>query len=247
MLQKPYLRGEVLKLLVPTDFSGSGINAAAFAIQLFHKKTGEMILENVFQTPKEKLGTLISVSDIIANESKSLLEKERRHLKAEYNDVNISVQSEEGSIVHTIKKAIAIKNINLLVLGMQKNARRLSSIINSFIEYPQYWPMLTVPQRATTNQSKELLIMVSEDAGKEKSLELATYLEQINMHTNKMYYLELGSKENMEQLKNKIGQLLEKHKVGLIVFNTSKGDRLQKGIIMHEFDNLLLTFPALII
>jgi len=247
MLSNPQRGNKMLKVLVPTDFSGSGINAAAFAIELFNKKTDELILENVFQTPKEKSGTLISIGDIISNESKTLLEKERRHLKAEYKDINIFIQSEEGSIVHTIKNAMKAKDINLLVLGIAKHATQLSRITSSFVENPQYWPMLTVPQNSYNKKSTELVIIVSEDSSGNRAIELENYLKEVDLEGHKMHHLKFPGKGDIEGLKQHIAVLLKKHKIGLLVFNTGKGDRLQKAVYAHQFDSYLLSFPALLI
>ncbi len=246
MLNNQHIKDKQLKLLVPTDFSGTGVNAAAYAIQLFHKKTGELILENVFQAPKEKAGTLISITDILLSESKTLLEKERKHLAAEFRNVNISIESEEGSIINTIKNAIKAKNINLLVLGIPKRAAYLTSVPKTFIELPYYWPMLMVPQSALKNKSKELVIIISEDSRHRNTLELETYLKDINLKDNKMHHIEFTTNNSVVQLMKQLDELLKKHKIGLLVFNTFKGDKLQKAITNHELDSLLLTLPALI-
>ena len=51
----------------------------------------------------------------------------------------------------------------------------------------------------------------------------------------------------VEKLKADIRTLLEKHKIGLIIFNTSKGDRLQKALIAHQMDSVLFSIPSLLI
>jgi hypothetical protein len=246
MLQSIKMSGRKMKVLVPTDFSGSGVNAAAFAIKLFDKKTDEIILENVFQIPKENKGTLVSIDDIISNESKLLLEKERRHLKAEYKNANVTVQSEEGNVVSTIKNAIKKKGISLLVIGLQKQVSSLSKVTSAFIEQPQYWPMLTVPLKPL-NKSKEIVIVISENSQSDNSKDLTDYLRNIDLYESAIHRLQFSIKEGIEHLKSKIDALLKKHKVGIIVFDTNKADLLQKTIIEHKMDNILLSIPALLI
>jgi len=236
-----------MKILVPTDFSGSGVNAAALAIKLFQKKTDAIILENVFQTPKENRGTLISIHDIIANDSKALLEKERRHLKAEYKDVNISIRSEEGNLVDTIKRAVKKNKINLLVVGVSKHGSKNGLVPKTFIEQPEFWPMLTVPLKPLPSGSKELILIVTEGALVKNKKGIADYLQNINMYDTKTHNLEFTTKDKVEKLKADIRTLLEKHKIGLIIFNTSKGDRLQKALIAHQMDSVLFSIPSLLI
>jgi len=246
MLQSIKIKGKKMKVLVPTDFSGSGVNAAAFAIKLFDKRADEIILENVFQIPKANKGTLVSIDDIISNESKLLLEKEHRHLKAEYKNAKVTIQSEEGNVVAIIKNAIKKKGIDLLVIGLQKQVSKLSKTTSAFIEQPQYWPILTVPLKPL-NKSKEVVIVISENSQTNNLKYLTDYLKSTDLYDSTIHSLQFSTKEGIEQLKSKIDALLKKHKVGIIVFDTNKSDLLQKAIIEHKLDNVLLSIPALLI
>lgn len=239
-------KDEKFKLLVPTNFSGAGANAAAFAIGLFKKRTDELVLENVFQAPKQVSSTLISISDLLANESRALLEKERRHLMTEYKGINISIDSEEGSIVHAIKRTIKEKGIDLLVLGLPKDANDLRNIPKVLTEQPIYWPMLTVPYNSITAKSKELVIIISEEDKGYDPLELEKYLKQIELNKNKAHHVEFKLNDSGAQLQAYLLELVKKHKIGLLVFNTSKGDRLQRAIIRHEMDTIILKIPAIL-
>src|SRR6185312_2937224 len=158
--------------------------------------------------------TLVSISDILANESKSLLEKERKYLTAEFKNINVTIDSEEGSIVNIIKNAIKDSEIHLLVLGVSKKGNNLTGIPRTFIELPYFWPVLTVPKTALKNKSNELVIIISEDSKHRNALALEKYLKNLNLTNNTAHHLEY-TKAGVEQLKKQIEQLLKKHKIGL--------------------------------
>ncbi len=235
-------KGQKLKILIPTDFSGHALNAGGFAIQLLKKSAGEVILENAYQLPKENSGTLISVNDIIITESKEKLQKEYNELKAKGKKINITIQSAEGNPITTVKHTLKKNHINLLVIGHNSKMDKFSS---AFIGQPEYWPTLLVPGIKSAKIHKEAIII---STTVNNGLDLANAFVEIDKRfkekTHQLYFIKNST---VEHLKATIQALLEKHKIGIIIFNTSKGDRLELLIKEHKLDTIFFSYPSLLL
>jgi nucleotide-binding universal stress UspA family protein len=242
MTDKKKIEVKKLKMLIPTDFSGHALNAGEFAMQLLKKSAGEVILENVYQVPKENSGTLISVNDIIISESKEKLQNEYNELKAKNKKLNITIQSDEGNPVTTVKNTLKKNHIDLLVIGHNSKMDKFSS---AFIGQPEYWPALLVPGTKSTKIRKEAIII---SASVNNAHDLTNAFTEIDIRfKDKGHQLFFTKNSTIEHLKATINALLEKHKVGIIIFNTTKGDRLEQVIKEHKLDSIFFSHPSLLI
>ncbi len=230
-----------LKMLIPTDFSGHALNAGEFAMQLLKKSASEIILENVYQVPKENSGTLISVNDIIISESKEKLQKEYSELKAKNKKINITIQSEEGNPITIVKHIVKRNYVDLLVIGHNSKMDKFSS---AFIGQPEYWPALLVPSINSAKIFKEaIVISTSVNNGSDLT---SAFTEIDTRFKGKAHQLYFTKNSIVEHLKATISALLEKHKIGIIIFNTVKGDRLEQVIKEHKLDSIFFSHPSLL-
>lgn len=231
-----------LKILVPTDFSGHALNAGSFTIELLKNTSGEIVLENVFQTPRENTGSLISINDIIIKESQERLRKESEILKIKSKKINITTQSEEGHPVNTIKQAFKRNNADLLVIGHNSKMDRFSS---SFIGQPEYWPALLVPGMSFTKISKEAIV-ISTVANNDFIMPSA--LKEINKRfKDNLHYIYFTKNSTVEHLKASTEALLKKPDIGMVIFNASKGDWLEHAIKEHQLDSMFFSHPSLLL
>jgi len=232
-----------LRILVPTDFSGHAVNAGAYAIQLFKHTVGEVILENVYQLPKENTGTLISINDLILHESEEKLRNEQSLLQKAKAKLTITLESKEGNPVNTIKQAVKKTHADLLVIGHNSKTDKFSS---TFIGQPECWPTLLVPSAKITRPAKEVVLIsscVRNDLGPTKN-----FTELNERYNNSSHSLYFTKNSTVEDLKATITSLLRnKKKTGLIIFNTIKGDRLEQAIKEHQLDQVFYSHPSLLI
>ncbi|MGP8216858.1 MAG: universal stress protein [Bacteroidia bacterium] len=243
MIERRVPEGQKLKILIPTDFSGHALNAGVFAIELLKNAASEAILENVFQAPKENAGTLISFNDIISRESQERLNKERDLLIAKNGQINITVQSDEGYPVSTVKNTFKRKYVDLLVIGHNSHISRFCS---SFIEQPEYWPALLVPGSTHPKIPKEVIIVSTSGSSALDTNPVYKEIEK-RFKTSNNHHLHFTRNSTVEHLKTNITSLLEKYKIGLMVFSTTRGDRLEQAIKERHFDSVFISNPTLLV
>jgi hypothetical protein len=238
-------KNQKLRVLVPTDFSGHALNAGIFTIELLKNTLGELILENVFQVPKENTGTLISVNDIIIRESEERLKKEQALLKLKKEKIEVTTQSEEGNPINAVKKAFKKTQANMLVIGHNSKMDRFSS---TFISQPEYWPTLLVPGNTTNKISKEAIVIstsVSINDGIGVGPEFAEIEKRYRDSAHLLYFTKNST---VEHLKATVEALLKKHKkIGMLIFNTIKGDRLEQAIKEHQLDSVFFSHPVFLL
>jgi nucleotide-binding universal stress UspA family protein len=236
------IKKQKLKILVPTDFSGHGLNAGAFAIELLKNAPSEIILENVFQVPKENTGTLISISDIIKTESQERLNKECAELKSKSKKILITTKSEEGQPVNTVKQALKKSNADLLVIGHNTKIDKFSA---SFIGQPECWPTLLVPGMSFTKIPNEAII-ISTTANND--INLPNALTEISKKfKDKLHHIYFTKNSTVEHLKTSTDALLKQGNIGMIIFYTCKGDWLEQAIKEHQLDSMFFSHPSLLI
>jgi hypothetical protein len=227
-----------LKILIPTNFSGHGIRAAEYAIELFKDAAGEFILENVYQAPKGNANTLISIHDIISREVNEKLRKEWELLKAKNKDLNIDFQFEEGNPISTIKTAVKRNHFNLLIMGHNSHFKRFHK---AFIEHPEYWPIMLVPHEPFFEKAKDAIIVSTEDI--DSSIITPDFKSINKKFKRKSHHVHFTAKDIVENLEAEINALQKKYKIGMIVFNVSPGCKLERVIREHKLDDFFLSLP----
>lgn len=236
------IKKQKLRILVPTDFSGHGLNAGAFAIELLKNAPSEIILENVFQVPKENTGTLISISDIIKTESQERLNKECAELKSKSKKILITTKSEEGQPVNTVKQALKKSNADLLVIGHNTKIDKFSA---SFIGQPECWPTLLVPGTSFIKIPNGAIV-ISTIANVDIYMSPAL-VEVCKRFKDNLHHIYFTKNSTGEHLKTSINELLKKKNIGIIIFNSTKGDWLEQAIKDHQLDSIFFSHPSLLI
>jgi hypothetical protein len=238
MTSKTKAEEKRLKILIPTNFSGHGVTAAEYAIELFKDTAGEFILENVYQGPKGNTGTLISINDIISRDVNEGLKKEWEFLKSKYKNVSIDFQFEEGNPISTIKTAVKRNHFDLLVMGHNAHFKRFHK---AFIEQPEYWPVMLVPQEPFLEKAKDAIIVSTEEI--DGSIITPDFKNLNKRFKGKSHHLIFKAKDVLENLKAEISAWQKKYKIGMVVFNISRGCRLETAIREHKLDDFFLSLP----
>jgi len=106
------------KVLIPTDFSETALNAAAYAIELLGGSPCEFCLFHSYKVP-QSVGVLISVAEILEQETAENLEREVRALRdyLKYPQVHIETLALPGALHEVLPEVITSQEADLLVMG----------------------------------------------------------------------------------------------------------------------------------
>lgn len=118
------------KILFPTDFSENAHNAFAFFIKMFGHSDVEYVLLNAFNLPHSGRGMILSINDILQQESENGLKKERAYLIEKFGilENKIKIISEMGAVGESVAKVIDREKMELVVIGT-KGASGLKSVL----------------------------------------------------------------------------------------------------------------------
>ena len=117
------------KVLIPTDFSDTALNAAAYAMRLLEDMSCEFYLFHAYKVP-QSVGVLISVSEILQKEVAENLEKDEKRLREllGYPPIAINHLSLPGSFHDLLPEVIDSQEMDLIVMGTH-GARGLADSI----------------------------------------------------------------------------------------------------------------------
>jgi nucleotide-binding universal stress UspA family protein len=140
-------------ILFPTDFSHNANNALEFALKLAVKTTAKVILLNAYQIPYNRADMMVSVLDILKEDSVNGLNETVKNIKArpEFSDVQIETISRVGDVVNTTSDLIKEKDIDMIVMGTKGESGMLEKIIGSntaSVIKNVSCPVLAVPEKA---------------------------------------------------------------------------------------------------
>lgn len=127
-------------IIAPVDFSDSSINALEFAAELAKRANANLILLHTLQSSKEE------------NEAKKKLKSVEADLKKSFGaELNCEISLMNGNFITSIKKAIAIQQPDLIVMGT-KGATGLKRILigsNTVnVIAKTEFPVLVIPEAA---------------------------------------------------------------------------------------------------
>lgn len=107
------------KILLSTDFSPAARKACEYAVQLFKDEPVKYILVNSFEIPASTSEMLISIVDVLSQNSEEGLMREKNHLISLFPDkVNdIDIHSENGYLDNVLRSFIDMGDISLVVMG----------------------------------------------------------------------------------------------------------------------------------
>ncbi|MGD1847357.1 MAG: universal stress protein [Salibacteraceae bacterium] len=105
-------------ILLPTDFSETAQKAADYAIHLFGLDDVKYILLNAYQVPHAGASMLVSITDILRQESERDLADETSRLEFKYgNNLALSSTSVMGDVLHTVEKLVETDKVTYVVVG----------------------------------------------------------------------------------------------------------------------------------
>jgi nucleotide-binding universal stress UspA family protein len=141
-------------ILFPTDFSQNANNALDFALKLAVKTSSKIILFNAYQVPYNRADMMVSVLDILKEDSLNGLNETVKNIKANpaFAAIEIETLSRVGDVVNTTTDVIAEKDIDLIVMGTKGESGMLEKIIGSntaSVIKNVNCPVLAVPEKAT--------------------------------------------------------------------------------------------------
>ena len=107
------------KILLPTDFSETANRAAEYAIELLQEEKAEFILLNAYEMPHAGSSMLVSLTDLLREESVKGLEEQIANLKSKYESSNRFFRSisEYGSLVSVLERYLKNESVDLIVMG----------------------------------------------------------------------------------------------------------------------------------
>lgn len=105
-------------ILLPTDFSETAENATNYAISAFGIEQVKYILLNAYQVPHAGASMLVSVTDILRQESEKDLEKEADRLQKRFGPtLNLKSKSLHGDVLSTVESILESQEISYIALG----------------------------------------------------------------------------------------------------------------------------------
>lgn len=116
-------------VLLPTDFSQNSYNAIKYALNLFKYEECRFVLINAYQTPKAGAAMIVSIEDLLQEESQNELGKFKAKLSKElYSAVmDIELESHHGDVVSVLKRMATKYKADIVAMGT-KGASGLKGI-----------------------------------------------------------------------------------------------------------------------
>lgn len=121
-------------ILLPTDFSENARNASKYAFSMFNDDEAyRFILLNAFEMPFSTSEVMVSVSDIIEEDSRKGIEKELGELKVAFKhpDSKIEGVSAQGETISEIEKVAKKQTANYIVMGTKGSSGLMEVFIGS--------------------------------------------------------------------------------------------------------------------
>lgn len=106
-------------ILLATDFSENAKSAVQYAIDLFEYTDARFILLNTYENPRTGAGNLKSITNILRDDSKRRLKRERQRLLDYFNKAELEIEmlAAYGSIVGIINELINREHIDIVAIG----------------------------------------------------------------------------------------------------------------------------------
>lgn len=167
-------------IILPTDFSESARNAALYAFEIFGKNNCRFLLVNCWQESYPFIDSLITISDILKEESEKSLHLERDFLQNTHPGIKIETQSLFGELTHVILTLIEKEKADLIIMGT-KGANGLKEVLvgsnTADIIQNVTCPVIAVP--LSTTFVKPCRIVFTTDLGNINNVRLITPLLDI--------------------------------------------------------------------
>ena len=243
---------KVKTILALSDFSDGSTNAALYASRLLNARLTQfgqgnkarLILLNSFDNGINRTALLISIEDILHNDSVNGLKKQAAKIHSMGGEgIEIETQSIPGDIKRAIDSVVKKNDIQLIAAGI--SSRRYHINIPILFLGMNKHPVLLVPEKCSFSPINEIALIddgvsLSNDSIAKSFGNIIPY-EKIKNHTISVFGKSIENKTS-----KKLQNIIAKHHIGLIVIIPSPGDKTDKLLSEHRINNLISSVETVI-
>ncbi len=170
-------------ILLPTDFSDNAKNAAKYAFSIFSDEEAyRFVLVNSFEMPYSTSEVMVSVTDIIEQDSRKGIEKQLNELRGKLKNPDSKVEgiSTQGEAVSEIEKVAKKQAADFIVMGTKGSSGLMEVFVGSVtsaVIKRAIAPVLAIPESAEYKIPKN--IVFAADYGSLKDVSKLTALKEI--------------------------------------------------------------------
>jgi len=192
-------------LIVPTNFSGSSVNAAKYAANMALTMNTDLYLIHVLQLPVSNAE--LPLTEEVFNEMQQSCEQELLNLKLELQKqtegkVNIATRLEIGTVEHELEEICKRKNPFAVVMGIKDSApERLVFGSNALFAIRHlHYPLLIIPE-GTAFHSIQKIVLACDLTDCDKTIPVDYIKELQHVFDASLDVLNVNTKK-IEQLKS---------------------------------------------
>lgn len=198
------------RILLPTDFSENSLNAIHYAIQAFAHEECRFIIVNAYMSPQAGASMLISLNDVLGEQSLKDLENLKRELENKYFSavIDIDIVSEYGYVPVVIESVARKNGCDLIVMGT-KGATGLKGMIigsntSASIKNTHY-PLLAIPEEAKYTGMKKIALAWDErPSSQNQQLDVLTWL--CKSHSADLLVVNVDTDEDSKHEENQLAK-----------------------------------------
>ena len=229
------------RILLSTDFSENSRHAIDYALLLLDKEELQYYLLNSYGIVNKVTETLISIDDILHEQSERGLRKSLQQIGATHKPMDIRTISAHGAPATAIKNAIADKKIDLVVLGNSPGkgiseiiaGKTVAHLVRQIIQ-----PMLIVPSKYELKLPDK--IVFATDMCQIQNLDiLSPMLRLAHKHTAQVIIMTVTGSDEDQQVKKARTRLdFNRHFEGIDYrFEVVENEDILDGITKYSHHN----------
>lgn len=192
-----------MKILLPTDFSANALRAIKYAFVMYGTSARYTLL-NTYEVPHSGTSMLVSISDILKDESQKLMIAELQKLNAEFPHLKVQIdsRSEMGTPEAVIKHLTKDGAYDLVIMGT-KGATGLKEVligsVASNVMQNVSCPVFAVPEKAPLSVPHKILFAVDDAALNEGVFpsQLATLVKRFDAELLVLNIIPEGTQDNV--------------------------------------------------
>ena len=248
-------------ILLPTDFSVNSLHAIKYAVNLFRYEECRYILVNAYQTPKAGAAMMVSIEDILEEESEKELKDLEKKIRDEFHASVLDIErvSYHGDVVTVLNRTGKKYNASMIAMGT-KGASGLAGMVMGSVTAAVLkgsdLPVVAIPNKSDFDGIRKIGI-VWDKRKNAKSHIFEPVIQLAKEFDAQIEIVHVGDKELVEAKEaelapdfNYVFRQVEHHftevqtedvEAGLLEFTTSKGiDLLVMVARKHDwFDRLI--------
>lgn len=190
-------------ILLPTDFSDNAGRAIRYAFTMFGKNA-KFTLLNTYEVPHSGTSMLVSIADILKDESEKSLKIQLKALTDEFPHLSSQIESlsQMGAPETVIKHLTEKKDYDLVIMGT-KGATGLKEVlvgsVASNVMQNAACPVFAVPETAVLSVPRKILFAVDDVSLNEGVFptELASLVRRFDAELMVLNIIPEGDKDNV--------------------------------------------------